>query len=304
MADENNDDNGTESIESVVTDDSATDTGASPDVETQPQIDDDGFISTVEFEQVEKPAETETGTDLESADTSDDEEQNTSEGQTSKSKGFHDHPDWQKMKAERDEGTQKIADLEAKLSSAERVATPKPADTPTKAQSKLLAMDEDELADRMVSNPREFIVELFEDFAGAIEEKQTIKAQAQTQQEQQTVYENSIKTFFDERPDGQELLKAGKIQKFIADNPGHNAFSAYDELTRETRQQTAIDEAVKAAEKNIYATLKAKGNVNPGATARAGRSANDDLSPEVKNPEKFGGAKAVAVKRYLARQSQ
>jgi len=295
MAEENKDaniDTTTAPVETSV--DSA---GSSPDVETTAMIDDDGFISTTEFEPVKKEEKPEKA-EAPETDNSDGAEHNTPKTKPSKDKGFADHPKFQEMH-------KKIKELEAKEKIYQAQLSPKQKQgkketTPT--YKNVMGMDDDDIVDEFTSNPKQFLAnfgqQIFHEFTEQMGKRQE---QAAAHSKQETLKSN-IKKFFDERPDGQELLASRKIQAFIKENPGHNAFSAYNELTREKRRQSEIDAAVAEAEKKIYKKLKAKGMAGSSAATVGGRMSDDD-PPEVKNPDKFGGAKAVAVKRYLKRQA-
>ena len=102
------------------------------------------------------------------------------------------------------------------------------------------------------------------------------------------------------------MLADGRIKDFIMKNPGHNPMSAYYELKGDgdykDRLDKAVAEAVKKKEADIYKNLKAKGKAGSKATT-PGMTISDDLTAEEKNPDKFGGAKAVAARLWRKRQA-
>jgi len=282
----------------------------------QPITDDDGFISTTEFEPVEKEPEEKVDTE---AETSEETEQKT-ESEESEKKPYHEDPAWQRIIKERDEARAALKEKEEaaktdfyKPENFNSQIEPTPEE---KERNKMLddfmALDDEELSDMMVNEPKKFRALT----AMQLDREQTARARKEYEANQRRTREerekSGLASFFKGREDGLELLQKGEIQKFMADNPEHNGISAYYELTSQARAeetQAKIDEAVKEAtekaiketEEKIYKTLKAKGYAGSFASHSGNRTINDDTSAKVTHPEKFGGRRAVAIERAKAR---
>ena len=310
MADENIDANTDTVIEEVTTD--VEDSGSSPEVETQAIVDDDGMISTDEFEPIEE-VEVQEEVDSHNADTDDDTSQKT-DSDTSKDKDFHDHPRFQEViqqkneaKTEAEAARREIAELKAAVNKQQQFKPEevKPQDPQESLRlrelDKFMAMDNDDLSEMIINEPSKYRALSMQQ----LDREQTARSEQQAKvQNQQSIQERTnqtLKKFFEDKPDGVELVQSGQIHKFIEENPGHNAISAYHEIKGEDQYQERLATDVKKETDKIYQTLKAKGNAGSISTTTGSKSYNGD-SAEMNNPEKFGGRNAVLLKRMLARQ--
>jgi hypothetical protein len=103
----------------------------------------------------------------------------------------------------------------------------------------------------------------------------------------------------------------GTIGRFMQENPGHNALSAYHELTSQEAQgktqkdiDAAVNKAVVETEKRILAEIRAKGasavlGAGP-ATHPAATSPHAD--PRLAKPKDYGGKTAVLAERLRERR--
>ena len=263
----------------------------SVDAEFENIVDDDGLISTTEFKEVEPVKEI----------ISEKTEQKI-EPVISKEKDFNDHPRFKELIEQKNtfkSVADKVPELEKKLSALEqRLTQPEP------KYKNILGMDNEKIIDDFNEDPKNFLANFAQQLRSEFQQEDD---NVRTQKEQQTVQENTQKTyreFFLEREDGQEMLADGRIKNFITQNPGHNPMSAYHAIASGTSQKAEIDKAVAKAvadkEKEIYTNLKAKGNAGSKATT-PGMVISDDLSAAEKHPDKFGGAKAVAARLWRQR---
>jgi hypothetical protein len=275
--------------------------GSSTDTEQmQAVIDDDGMISTTEFEPVEKePVEkVEPGTDI-----SDGAEQNTPDADESKQKPYHEDPAWQRIIKERDEAKAELA-KNAQQNSFKPENFEHPVQDPQEAErnkvlDEFMNLDDEDLSEMMINEPAKYRALSMQQLDREQTDRAITNQQMLSQKNHQAKAEGGLKSFFADREDGIAMLKTGEIQNFIKENPAHNGISAYYELTHRKNTEKAVTEAVektkKETEERIYKQLKAKGAAGSFATITGSRTVHDDFSAEKSNPEKFGGRKAVAL---------
>lgn len=301
MAEENNDAN--TSTEEATGADSSSDA-----VTLEPIQGDDGLVSTVEYQTVEKeePAET----DANDADTSDDAEQNTPEDQVAENKDFHENPRFKELIDQKNQQADEIKGLKNQIDElTSQMAVPAQETGHDSAQNfnNIMAMDDDQIVEDLTSNPKQFLANFANQIAHELKMDISAAEQAkQTEAETLSLKEQKAKTitdFFADKEDGQAMRDDGRIKSFIEENPGHNEISAYHALAGEAAQEAAIESAVKKREAEIYQELKAKGKAKSTATPTGGSLLSSDKSPEMKNPDKFGGTENVLLKRHLARQA-
>lgn len=300
MAEDNKDANtDTDSVETTGSD---TDAGSSPDVELEAIEDFDGLVSTTEFKEV--PIDKE----IQETDTSEKTEHKI-EDTKSKETPYHEDPRFQaliKEKNEYKETASKVKGLEAKIEKLDKGTVGKG------YSSKILAMSAEDIIEKFTNNPHA----IFKDFAGDIRaevfreiatnnktDKQNDLREASAEAEKGTLAQ-----FFSDKSDGVKMLQDGSIQKFMKENPGHNAMSAYNNLSgAETISKSDSDklvkDAVKEATKQLTKEIKAMGNAGSKFTTTSKKTVRNQ-SDEMKNPDKHGGPRAVAVKRFRERAAQ
>jgi len=268
-----------------------------------PMETDDGLVSTVEYQMSDdQPTEgtTDDGGDKDvgddtGADTSDGAEQNTPDDP--KPERYDQIPRFQELIAERNA-------LKEQLAKAQQPQQ----DTPTTPTfQNILEMEDEAIVDEFSNNPKKFVQNLAQQMFYEFNEQLTAQQQQQVQQHQQVSQrqqmEQSLREFFGSRKDGQEMLKTGEIQRFIQEHPGHNAFSAYHELTREKAIKAEVEKAKKEERERVQKELKAKGHARSHAAGPTGNALSNRRAPELKNPDKFGGRNNVLLERMRKRQA-
>lgn len=208
---------------------------------------------------------------------------------------FDQHPDWQRMKQERDEAVLKAAKFEGmveaitKPKGGEAAAGATPQDdllTPLIPYRDITKMSNEELLEWYESDPKGYEANRFAQF---FHEAEIIRSR----QIQESQKNSSIQGTFDEyekgNPDFKTLWDSGEIKKYMDAHPGHNAISAHMMLTRDAAAQSldaqirdAVDKAVKETTEKITADFKAKRNSavigdEPG-TANSGAGRNTELN--------------------------
>jgi len=274
------------------------DTGSSPDVETKFIEDSDGFVSTTESIKIEKGPEV--------VETLSEKTEQKIKPNDPNNKPFHTDPAWQRIIKERDRANAKLDRLEKQSKDAKK---------PTNG-SKVLAMSEEEIVDTFTNNPHVFLkdyaVDIRDEIYRGLDNRR--KAEAETnfkeantkaQEAVSTAQQGVLTRFFTKRPDGVEMLQRGDIQRYMAANPGHNAMSAYNKLSKtdsvpKSEVEQMIKSAVSKANKELNKELKAMGRASSKSSTTA-RKAVVSTKDELKNPDKHGGARAVAARRFRER---
>jgi hypothetical protein len=200
------------------------------------------------------------------------------------------------LKAERDSYKTRLEETQARLAAIE-------AEKEKVADAKdLMSLSQEEIHEAFDEDPKNFLA----DFARSIEKRMLEKQSEFTTVEQNALLQDRVNaTFenFEKHNDGfRAMWDSGELKSFMDENPGHNAISAFHELTFEKRVQAAKEEAAKEAEKKVLANLKAKGNaksLESGPTASRPSGVDDELI----NPEKYGGLTKVLTDRFIKRQA-
>jgi hypothetical protein len=208
---------------------------------------------------------------------------------------FHEHPRFQEIIRENRTLKERLDAIEQKQTSPEDAG--KDAEEPEFKD--LSGMDDDDLVDLMEDNPKEFIANIVKqakaEFMGDLQKQH----QEQWEQERQQKAVQSIDAFAKENPDFDKLWDDGKIQKFMEDNPAHNAISAYFVLKKDDFQQ----EALKKAEEKLTRDLRVKrsAQVLGGGPSTTGRPARQ-VPVELKETKKYGGLTSVLAQRSAQRR--
>lgn len=217
---------------------------------------------------------------------------------------FDKHPRFQELRTERDEFREKLARTEGEnvaLKDQIAKATPAVTSDSTATGFDMTKMSSEEIHDQFAEEPGA----LFGNFAVQLaqEVKQYVD-QGLTQKSQATKVEETFSQYTKDNPDFDGMWKSGEITKYINAHPGHTPISAHQILTGEAKINKAVEEAVKAKEKQIMADLKVKRNAavlgeGPSAPANSSREA----PAELKDTKKHGGLNTVLAQR-LARMRQ
>lgn len=217
---------------------------------------------------------------------------------------FDKHPRFQEL-------NQKVHDLTEKLQAA---LTPKQ-EAAAKATAKadeakglpykdITTMSKEEVLEWQEDDPVGYAANLYQQIHH--ESREALKREAaEAEQQKATVQKTeSIKATYQkyesENPDFRAKWDAGELQKFMDENPGHNAISAHMAMTSEARIRAAVEKATKETEARVIANFKAKRNaevISDGGAVKEG-----GIPDELKNPDKYGGTtQAIAARLERAR---
>ena len=130
--------------------------------------------------------------------------------------------------------------------------------------------DNDEIIDQFHEDPKGFVAMVASQVRGNLEAEN-----AERQQESEVI--KTYEDFRDQYPDFEDRWESGEIKKFIDAHPGHNALSAYLNISQETQIKQAV--ARKLAEKGL----------------------SDDSA--LSDTKKHGGQNRVLADRLKARRS-
>jgi len=228
----------------------------------------------------------------------------TSEGDETR---FDKHPDWQRMKNERNEAKQQAdqeriarAKLEGELEALKR--QPPVEKAPAKADYKdITALTAEEIAEWQATDPKGFAANMYAQVKAEAMTQMQESLKAEREQEKNRIsIEKTYKEFEDKHKDFKPMWDSGEIVKFIEANPGHNPISAYQAMTYETRMQKAIEEArakaIKETEEKVNKNWQAKrtARVLGAGPSGAGTETEDK---ELKDVKTQGGLYNVLAKR-------
>jgi len=218
---------------------------------------------------------------------------------------FDKHPRFVEYRTRAENAEQRVTKLEEKLYKLleSTQATPKGKEGGEELPYKdVTKMTTDELLDWQSEDPHGYHRNMFaqaryelgKDFESRVEKKSTEDAIVST-----------FEKFAGEHPDFDPMWDDGRITKFMQENPGHNAISAYLAMTSDQRTKDAIDKAVADAEKKFTANLKAKrANKSLGAGPQTTGTQDAPVDEELRDSKKFGGAIRVLANRLQARRNQ
>lgn len=226
---------------------------------------------------------------------------------------FDQHPDWQRMKSERDEATRKIADLSAQVellskqiilgkgekAGSEEGDTGKEKPLPFKD---ITQMDPEELREWSIDDPKGYAANLYAQVKHELMEE--MKSKQETEKVKSST-EQTLASFKEAHPDFVEMWgkDGGKILDYMNQNPGHNPMSAYLAMTEESRVKAAVEDAVAKAKAEFDANVRAKRDA--GNVLGTGRPASGggDSETELKDTKTHGGLLSVLTRRHLGRRS-
>lgn len=268
MPEENVGDNSTESAPE-----------ASPAVETSS----DGLVSTIDLPDQTEP------------------QQPNGEPEGGEQERYDKIPRFQELKTGRDEARTENTTLKERLSNLEgqisgmKTAAPAAQQQPEKLPFKNIAeMDEDDLREWQADDPKGYAANILLQAKHELGQDFDQKLSAQ---DRETAIDSTFQKYGDKNPDFWDKWDSGDIQKFMKDNPGHNAISAHQILTNENRESEIRTEE----KEKLLKQLKLKGNINslgPSGTVVPEMQGGADA---LKNPDKHGGVTNVLLQRHNAR---
>jgi hypothetical protein len=271
-----------------------------------PSAQEDGLVSTVEAaNQAEIAAEKAKAADEEAAAKKAEEE---AAAKAKENVPFHEHPRWKEVMDERRALAAEVANLKGQI---QAVTAAKPAEAQGEKKKGFLDTYEsdEELEEALRENPRSFLAKFAEDVEARLK---TAQEKAAEEKAADNEYERSMEQYAKDNPNFLEMFQNGDLQRFIAKNPAHNLVSAHLALTIEAKQkdfdakvEAAIAEKLKGKEEELVKNFRLKqgARVIPAGPASGGRVVEPGVSPELKNPAKFGGTVSALLARSRARRA-
>jgi len=218
------------------------------------------------------------------------------------------HPRFKELISEKNELRKELKEIKQRLESVDSGRQPDvkaKGKEPAPDYEDITALEDDAILDKFNENPKGFLANFARQIAHEV--KTDIVTRFETEGAQREAEDRITRTFesyAEKNPDFNEMWESGKIEQFMRDNPGHNAISAHQLMTAETKQAEAIKKAVKEAEERIKKNFQAKRNAAliSDSPARAGRVI-DSVPAELKDPKRFGGVTSVLAQRLSARRA-
>jgi len=215
---------------------------------------------------------------------------------------FDKHPRFQQLRTERNAERQANQELRERLARLEGQLS---VGKPEKEVVTLDGKSAEEIQEMMETDPAAFykaVSESAERKALAAVEQRT-KAEAGKSQERAVM--STYEKYGQDNPDFVEKWDDGSLRGYMDKHPGHTAISAHMAMTMEDRIKTAEERGRKAGEEQALKNHKAKqGASTIGADlSKSASSRPAGTPPELKNPNKYGGATAVIAQRLAARRA-
>lgn len=268
------------------------------------------LVSTTSFELVSEPSEEKSKTE-ETPETQEETDKAKEEGK-SEDKKVSEHVPYdrfEKVTSQKNEALERAVRAETELKSLRDGATKEEKNVidraPTSPKYKDMAgLTNDELSDWYDDDPKGFLSNLATQIKWETYSDIKQIVDGEFQKRDKTLRESDIKTkvsgtldkFKSDNPDFTEMWDSGDIQAYMKENPGHNAMSAYRELTLEKKITQAREEAERETEKRMQKQFEAKQHarvLSAGASPKA--STGDDA--ELADTDKFGGRTKVLAER-------
>ena len=226
---------------------------------------------------------------------------------------FDQHPDWQRMKDERNEAVAREKALLAQLR-----ATPAPQERQIPEaeardyNSELMAVNK-QLEDGDLSLS-EHALKTQTILRAQMKEERAVELQQLRGEQHRSVMES---TFYQAYPEYMELMQSGKLQEITAaakaKSPLHDEVSAYFAYKAEQAEATAaanlkveVDKARKAEREKTIKEIQrgAEATTLDGSTGSRPPPSGKDNDERIKNTDKFGGEMKVLAERHAERQRQ
>ncbi len=250
------------------------------------------LTSTVEFKAQERQAKDETQVEVEDPATEEEAGEKSEVKQDVKSDNILITELQKKIEA----AERRAAELESRFSMA---AQPPVQNVPP--QKTILDFEDTEILDLLNENPKEFLTKFKESVEGSL------ISRIEEQNRQQSVtksLENTFRSFAEKNPDFDPMWDSGDLKRFMDANPGHNAISAYYELTaakREAAVKAEIEKARKEAERKAIESVKVKKSASSIPSAPASVGGKVGVPNELKSTRTGGGLISVLAARSAQR---
>lgn len=160
-----------------------------------------------------------------------------------------------RLKREAEEARIRTAKMEAEVEMLKTMMDKKPASESKPDYMDITLMSEDEIADKLATDPKGFASNLYKQIR--VEVMRDLREEEKAAKEQDTT-RRTYEKYEKENPDFVTMWQEGKIQAFLKDNPGHNPISAHMVMTREERIKEAVEQAKKDAGAEVEKRFKSK----------------------------------------------
>lgn len=222
-------------------------------------------------------------------------------------------PAWQRIIQERNEEREARIRAEAKLevlSKGEKKAEGEEVDTdeykPIYTYEDVTKWDDDVIREKLEDNPKGFITNLF---AQIVDETRKVLLAEQAQSKQQKTIQSTFDKFADTHkgdPEAgikgfREMWDSKEIQQYMKANPGHNAMSAYLEMTLPAREKAIAEKAARTAADMARKNKEVKDGAR-SLGAGPGGAPSHDKNAELKNTKERGGIVQTLAQRLIERR--
>lgn len=168
--------------------------------------------------------------------------------------------------------------------------------------------DDDQIREKLEDNPKGFITNLF---AQMVDETRKVLLADQAQTKQQSTIQGTFDKFADSHksdPEAgikgfREMWDAKEVQQYMKANPGHNAMSAYLEMTLPAREKAIAEKASRTAAETARKNREAKDGAR-SLGAGPGGAPSHDKNVELQNTKERGGIVQTLAQRLIARRTE
>jgi len=224
---------------------------------------------------------------------------------------FDKHPRFQELIQGRKEDSETIKNLSQQLETVMKIIGGKTPDakeaatedTPVIPYKDITGMTKEQLLEWQEDDPHGYAANLYaqmlHEARGQLKREQK---ETSTRTEQETRTESIKKTYLkyaEKNPDFNPMWKSGEIQKFMGENPGHNAISAHRELTLEKVLTAEREKVAKETEARVIKNFQAKKNAQV-LDGGGGRTPSPNENPELVDTKQHGGLITALANRLKA----
>ena len=228
---------------------------------------------------------------------------------------FDKDPAWQRIIQERNEEREARIRAEAKLEvlgkgddkGAEKEGGEGDDYKPLFTYEDVTKFTDDEIREKLEDNPKGFITNLF---AQMVDETRKVLLNDQAQSAQKSTVKGTFDKFADTHKGDKEagikgfreMWDSKEISAYMKANPGHNAMSAYLEMTMSTREKAIAEKAARTAAETARKNKEAKDGAR-SLGAGPGGAPTHDANADLKNTKERGGITQTLAQRLISRRS-
>ena len=217
---------------------------------------------------------------------------------------FDKHPRFQELHKKVMAAEARDMKLETEL---ESVKSQKPGDKPSDEKlpfRDISKMNDEEILEWQQDDPKGYYANVLHQAKHELSGE--LRGEMQNQNYEAQV-ESTFNEFAKENPEFDEMWDRGELQRYMQNNPGHNAISAFMAMTQTKTIEDKVAEAVKAEREKMEKDFRTKRETQtlPSGPSATGTGTVAGQTPqELKDTKKFGGLTAVLAKRSAERQKQ